>query len=187
MSNQELSINSYHFKTAPTLDQLNTIRKSGFRPNIVTCLLYESKILFLYKKEYNLWMLPQGGIDNEENPEEAVVREMKEELGDPFVEQVESDPEYVCSNVIEFPPQTRGNKDLETDGGKEVFMKGKVYFFYAWQTPSDDLDIEKTEFDDFKWLEFNNAVVTASKIYQKGKQRITTKALFALRDKIRNF
>ncbi len=178
-----MDIQTYKLEQSPTLDKLNDIRKSGFRPNIVACFLNQRKILFLYKKEYNLWMLPQGGIDNEETPEKALEREMKEELGNKFISVAEADPLYVCSNVIEFPPQTRGNKDLETDSGKEIFMKGKVYFFYAWETPLTDLNIEEAEFDNYKWLEFNQAVVTASKIYQKGKQRITTDALFALRER----
>jgi hypothetical protein len=51
----------------PSLEEIDQIRNSGFRPQIVGCFLNNKKILFLYKKNHDLWQLPQGGIDNGED------------------------------------------------------------------------------------------------------------------------
>ncbi len=179
-----MTFNQRTFEEPPSLQQLDAIRESGFRPNIVACFIHNKEILFLYKEEYNLWMLPQGGIANQEQPLAALQREMTEELGEEFVSNTAIDTAvYVGNNVIEFPPRNRGNKDLETDTGEDVFMVGKFYFFYAVESPKEAISMKKTEFDNSQWLAFNEAVVLASKVYQRGKKRITIKALFELREK----
>lgn len=160
----------------PNLDEINTIRKSGFRPQVIGCFLKDKEILFLFKKKYNLWQLPQGGIDNKESVEEATLREMTEELGSDFTAFIKINS-LVGKNQVEFPDKTKNSRDLKTDDGKKIFMKGKKYFFIAINTKLADLDIRKTEFDDYKWLDFEKALKLAENIYQKGKQRITIDAL----------
>lgn len=44
-------------------------------------VLHENKILLLHAKKYDLYMLPGGGIEKGETPEDACVRELKEETG----------------------------------------------------------------------------------------------------------
>ena len=41
----------------------------------------ESKILLLYHKKLNVWLYPGGHIENNETPDEAVIREVLEETG----------------------------------------------------------------------------------------------------------
>lgn len=40
-----------------------------------------SKVLITKRRDVPIWVLPGGGIDDEETPEEALVREVKEETG----------------------------------------------------------------------------------------------------------
>jgi len=160
----------------PSLDEIDQIRKSGFRPQVVGYFLNDKKILFLYKKEYNLWQLPQGGIDNQESIEQATTREMVEELGKEFVSSIKINS-LIGDNQVEFPNQTKNSRELKTDSGEDIFMKGKKYFFIAIDTGIADLNINKTEFDDFKWLDYNNAIKLSKTIYQRGKQRVTVDAL----------
>lgn len=50
----------------------------------VTVYVYDSslkKFLFLFHKKLNKWVTPGGHIDNNENPEIAALREVKEETG----------------------------------------------------------------------------------------------------------
>ncbi len=165
----------------PSLEELDNIRKSGFRPQVVGCFLNEKNILFVFKKDYDLWQLPQGGIDNQEILERAVVREMTEELGDNFVEASSKQIEIIGENKVEFPSSTQNKRDLKTDDGEDVFMKGKKYFFTAVNTENTELDISETEFDDYKWVSYEQAIKLSDKIYQKGKKRITLDTLEKLK------
>ncbi len=160
----------------PSSEEIDIIRKSGFRPQVVGCFINDKKILFLFKKKYNLWQLPQGGIDNKENIKEAMVREMTEELGNKFVDSIKINS-LIGDNQIEFPNQAQNSRQLKTDCGEDVFMRGKKYFFVAIDTNIADLNINETEFDDYKWLDYKNAIKLSKTIYQRGKQRVTLDVL----------
>ncbi len=166
----------------PTLKKINEIRKSGFRPQVVGCFLFNKKILFVFDDEYKLWQLPQGGIDNHEIIEKAGIREMTEELGDDFISGLELG-EIISENVVEFSPHKQGIRELKTDEGNDVFMLGKRYFFVVMVPKKDKLNLDQTEFDEYKWLNFSEALDFAQTIYQKGKRRITIKAIQSLHKK----
>lgn len=158
-------------------EQLDKIRKSGLRPGIVGCFVYKQKILFVYSKEYKLWQLPQGGIDNGESIREAIFRELTEELGSFLDKQCEHEFVLFAENKVEFPKKNQGYRKLFTDDGTEVLMKGKKYFFITINAVNPDLKLKETEFDDYYWLTYAEAKDFCEKIYQKGKRRITEFAL----------
>ncbi|MCK4636187.1 MAG: NUDIX domain-containing protein [Candidatus Moranbacteria bacterium] len=160
----------------PTLKEIDQIRESGFRPQAVGCILNNKKILFFHKKKYNLWQLLQGGIDNQETIEKATIREMTEELGSNFAKSLKINS-LIGDDQLTFPSRTQGSRDLKTDDGKTIFMQGKKYFFIAIDTNVTDLNIDETEFDDCKWLDYEQAIELSKKIYQQGKQKITINAL----------
>ncbi len=164
-----------------TLEEIDTVRKRGFRPGVVGCFLNGGKLLFLYKREHNLWQLPQGGIENEETIEEAFGREMSEELGEEFIASTGGEIAYVAEDKVEFPRQKQGDRELQTDDGQPMVMKGKKYFFVCAYRLDPNIDIEATEFDDYKWASCGEGMKLAEKIYQKGKQRITIKILKKLK------
>ena len=49
------------------------------------------------------WQMPQGGIDENENPEEAVWREMKEEIGTNNADMIIQSKEWIN---YEIPSET---------------------------------------------------------------------------------
>ncbi len=164
-----------------TPEQIDAVRQKGFRPGVVGCFLHDKKILLLYKKEHNLWQLPQGGIENGETIERAFSREMSEELGAEFVKSTGGEIAYVAEDKVEFPLKKQGDRDLQTDDGQPIKMKGKKYFFVCAYRLDPQINIEETEFDDFRWVDFDAGIKLAEKIYQKGKQRITLKILNKLK------
>ena len=114
----------------PTLEQLNEIRKEGFRPGVVACIIHNKKILLFFKKEYQLWMLPQGGINNKEEPGKALERTLIEELGVNFTKQLDFEKvAYLDSDRMEFMPGKHSVGNLEDDGGNPIEMLGKEYYF----------------------------------------------------------
>ncbi|HLM84134.1 MAG TPA: NUDIX hydrolase [Candidatus Bathyarchaeia archaeon] len=165
------------------LRDFDSLRRRGLRPQIVACFLHKKKILFFFKKEHELWQLPQGGIDNHENLEKAFVREINEELGKNFLQNCEIvSISTVHEDEIYFSEDRWNVKELFTDDGKPVSMRGKKYFFLAIEIGRPKIRIDETEFDDCRWLSFDEAMNISQKIYQKGKKRITQGALNTLRN-----
>ena len=166
---------------------IDKIRQNGFRPQAVGCIISNKQILFVYKKKYNLWQLPQGGIDNKETIEEATIREMTEELGANFTKLFKP-KKVIGEDELIFPERNQGSRKLRTDKGRNIFMLGKKYFFVELspltisKSNCPNLDITQTEFNDHRWLDYQEALRLTKKIYQKGKQRTTLRALHALHD-----
>jgi putative (di)nucleoside polyphosphate hydrolase len=61
---------------------LIVIDSDGFRPNVGIILCNQQRQLFWAKRiGQDAWQFPQGGIDTNESPEEAMYRELDEEVG----------------------------------------------------------------------------------------------------------
>ncbi len=60
----------------------SVVDKDGFRPNVGIVLCNsEGQVLWARRIRQNAWQFPQGGIDAGETPEQAMYRELREELG----------------------------------------------------------------------------------------------------------
>ncbi len=58
------------------------IDPEGFRPNVGIILASpENKLFWARRIGQNAWQFPQGGIRRDESPEEALYRELREEIG----------------------------------------------------------------------------------------------------------
>lgn len=167
-----------------SISEIDEVRQDGLRPQVVGCFLNNKKVLFVYKEEHDLWQIPQGGIDNNEEIEQAFSREMSEELGSLFVKGADvSELILLGEDQVIFPEAKQGTRELSTDAGDSVFMIGKKYYFVAKGTKSKEVAIDRTEFDDSKWVSYGEGALLAETIYQKGKQRITLAALNFLKEK----
>ena len=165
----------------PTLEKLDNIRKEGFRPGVVACIIHDKKVLMFFKKDYKVWMLPQGGIENKETPADSLNRNLIKELGAVFAANLDlSKITFVGTDRMEFKPGRHEVKQLKDDSGNEIQMLGKDYVFCAINASSEELDIKETDFDEHFWMSFREAYFIADKIYQKGKRRVTLKILNAL-------
>jgi len=166
----------------PTLKQLDKDREDGFRPGVVCCCVHDKKILLLYKEEYGLWLLPQGGIQNEEEPKDAIKRDLKEEMGEEFLKKCKDDYTAFGEDKIEFSESKRGMNELKTDEGFEVFMLGKKYYFYVVNVTDSEFDISKTVFDQHFWLDYDKARFLAERIYQRRKSEMIVNILDLLKE-----
>lgn len=170
----------------PSPEKINDIRKRGFRPQAVGCILNkDKKLLLLFKREYRLWQLPQGGIENWESVNQALTRELTEELGEKFMNRCLVPKELILKfDQVEFPLETRESRKLISDEGEEILLRGKAYFFCLLRFSGDiRLNIKNTEFDDYIWASYEQAESLARQIYQPGKRRITLSVLKALQRK----
>lgn len=78
-----------------------------YRPNVAAVIVssdYPStKEIFIAERSdlHGVWQFPQGGIDEGESPEEALFRELKEEIGTKKIEIIAQYPDWIA---YDFPP-----------------------------------------------------------------------------------
>jgi hypothetical protein len=156
-----------------TSKMLDDIRKTGYRPQVVGAIYCDGKILMCYSEKYDLWMLPQGGVDNHENLQIAYLREMKEELGEDFINNCDKDStKLLLQNKAQFQENKFNVRELCTDIGEQIKMIGKYYFVIIMKSTTQNIDEQKTEFDKCEWMDFKTAIEITKKIYQPSKKRI---------------
>lgn len=94
-----------------------------------------------------IWSFPQGGIDSAETPEEALKRELMEEIGTDKVRILQEYPEWLS---YDFPGQSQRNPLKEK-------YKGQTQKWFAVEFLGKDSEInldqhEEKEFDEWKWI-----------------------------------
>ncbi len=166
---------------SPDLAQLNEIRKLGFKPGIVGLVMRDNKLLFFFKKEYGIWMFPQGSLNNNETLEDGLNRKMAEELTEEFYKTCTTNNELIHIEEMEFANPKASSEVIKIDDGQEYALKGKVYFFYKIDTQTEHLDIEKTEFDDYFWLDYKAAKYITDRMNIRNKAKIIEKVLEKLK------
>lgn len=90
------------------------------------------------------WQMPQGGIDDGEDPIAAALRELEEEVGTTKVEVLERTPGWL---VYDFPPGARETKQKHWKGQRQVWVAMRHL------GTDDDINIETDhpEFGAWKW------------------------------------
>jgi len=92
--------------------------KKNYRPNVAAVILSSRypdvcEFFVAHRSDIkNAWQFPQGGIDEDETPIEALKRELLEEIGCNNVEILGEYPEWISYN---FPKVSRG-KQYPFDG-----------------------------------------------------------------------
>ena len=133
------------------------LQKKGFilkkyRPNVAALVLspkYPEKVEVLIAKrnDVDAWQFPQGGIDKGETPKEALLRELKEEIGTDDVEIIASMPEWLS---YDFP------KSITTKMYPYVGQRQKYFLVRLKPTAKIDLNTENPEFDEYKFIDIND-------------------------------
>lgn len=126
-----------------------------YRPN-VGAVLFDPRGLVLVARRADLprdvadatgWQLPQGGIDPDEDPRVAVLRELAEEIG---TDRAEILAEHDAWLTYDFPPHVRL-------GGPKQKFRGQRQRWFALRFLGSDADIRldahaPAEFDAFRWV-----------------------------------
>lgn len=116
-----------------------------FRANVGACVIDGAgRVLALRRRGVTgqAWQMPQGGIDEDESPREAVLRELREETG-----LKPADVELVAEHgqwlAYELPPQFRRRKTGWGQAQKWFLLRARAG---ARVKPDGE------EFDAFEWL-----------------------------------
>jgi putative (di)nucleoside polyphosphate hydrolase len=127
------------------------IDDDGYRPNVGIIVANEQgQVLWAKRIGQEAWQFPQGGIRSAESPEEALYRELKEEIG--------LDPGHV-----EILASTRGwlkyrlpKRMLRDNASSFVGQKQKWFLLkmLAEDTVVSFDGSEKPEFDFWRWVTY---------------------------------
>ena len=99
------------------------------------------------------WQMPQGGIDEGEDPAKAVMRELQEETGTDKAEIIAESNRW---RAYDLPDELIGR----LWGGKYRGQRQK-WFALKFLGEDNDIDIEANEtpeFSDWKWVEIDEVV-----------------------------
>ena len=99
------------------------------------------------------WQMPQGGIDENENPKEAVWREMMEEIGTNKAKLIKVSNQWINYDI---PPET-----LKTlPWGHKYIGQRQKWFAFEFLGEDEDINVgtENPEFSEWKWAELDSIV-----------------------------
>ena len=99
------------------------------------------------------WQMPQGGIDDREKPEEAVWREMMEEIGTNNAKLIKSTNQWY---KYEIPKET-----LKTlPWGEKYIGQKQKWFAFRFTGKEEDINVNTNnpEFSEWKWILHNSLV-----------------------------
>ena len=112
------------------------------------------------------WQMPQGGIDQNEIPEEAVWREMMEEIGTNNADLIHTSSQWIN---YEIPKDT-----LKTlPWGTKYVGQTQKWFVFRFTGKNTDINVrtENPEFSEWKWTNqntlTNNVVPFKRNLYVK--------------------
>ena len=122
-----------------------------YRPNVAAIVLsskYPEKVEFFIASRSDVkdaWQFPQGGIDRGETPKEALLRELKEEIGTDEVEIIAEYPEWVSYDF----PEMIAKKMYPFDGQRQ-----KYFLVRLKPGAKINLDTEEPEFVQYTFVPF---------------------------------
>ena len=150
------------------------IDSDGFRPNVGIIIFNdEGQLLWAKRLGQDAWQFPQGGVQRNETPHQAVLRELNEEVGlDP--EDVE-----IVANTEQWL-RYRLPTHLIRQNSYPVCI-GQKQKWYLLRLLSDPRKVrldqaEKPEFDHWRWVSYwyplNQVVAFKRDVYRKALEEL---------------
>ncbi len=145
------------------------IDSQGYRANVGIVLYNDAGQLFWCKRcGQDAWQFPQGGISENESPEDALYRELKEETG-----LSRHDVEVVASSKqwlkYRLPPHLVRHRCFPKCIGQK-----QRWFLLRMISDESQIDLQNSdipEFDGWAWVDYwqpiNDVVFFKRKVYQR--------------------
>lgn len=123
------------------------MKNINYRQSVYALLIKNDKILMVQKKSNSLWDFPGGGIDPGETIEQAITREISEELGTQNIKIIHNGK---TTNKYDWP-EKEVQKHFDKTG---ILRKGQEQNFVIVQFNGQDSDIklQEDELLSYKWV-----------------------------------
>lgn len=126
--------------------------REGFRPNVGIILLNQKNQVFWGKRiRTHSWQFPQGGIDRGEKPEQAMYRELHEEIG------LQPHHVRIIARTRDWLRYEVPDRFIRRDA--RGHYKGQKQIWYLLQLMGNDWDLNlratnHPEFDAWRWNDY---------------------------------
>lgn len=130
---------------------IKLIDAHGYRLNVGIILANSAGKVFLGKRvNQNAWQFPQGGLDDQENIEAAVYRELMEEVG------LWQDKVEIIGHTRQWLKYKLPKKLIRSTTPLCIGQKQK-WFLLRLTGADEDINLragKKPEFDDWRWVNY---------------------------------
>lgn len=152
------------------------IDQEGYRPNVGIVILNEhNQVLWAKRVAEDAWQFPQGGINEGESLEEAMYRELMEEVG-------------LSPNHVEILGKTKDwlrydvpKKWVRRDGAIRYRGQKQIWFLLKFVGKDSDVlltNSNKPEFDSWRWDDFwsplKQVIDFKRDVYKKALNELST-------------
>ena len=130
-------------------------KKDLYRPNVAMILVSnnypDKKEIFIAQRNdlQDVWQFPQGGIDEGEEVQEALFRELEEEVGTAKAKIIGEYPEWIS---YDFPEKI--SKKMKPYKGQ----RQKYFLLKLKKDAQIKLDTKHPEFDDYKFVSVDDVL-----------------------------
>jgi putative (di)nucleoside polyphosphate hydrolase len=126
--------------------------RDGFRPNVGIILLNQKNQVFWGKRiRTHSWQFPQGGIDRGENPEQAMYRELHEEVG------LRPDHVRIVARTRDWLRYEVPDRFIKREARGHYRGQKQIWFLLQLVGHDWDLNLRATdhpEFDAWRWNDY---------------------------------
>ena len=126
--------------------------RDGFRPNVGIILLNQRNQVFWGKRiRTHSWQFPQGGIDRGETPEQAMYRELQEEVG-LLAEHVR-----IVARTRDWLRYEVPDRYIRRDARGHYKGQKQIWFLLQLVVPDHALNLRASthpEFDAWRWNDY---------------------------------
>ena len=152
------------------------IDKEGYRPNVAIVILNDNdKVLWAKRVAEDAWQFPQGGINEGESLEEAMYRELMEEVG------LGPDHVKILGKTKDWLRYEVPKQWVRRDGASRY--KGQKQIWFLLKFVGNDSDVlltnsDKPEFDSWRWDDFwsplKQVIDFKREVYEKALNELST-------------
>lgn len=137
----------------PQTDNERVIDREGFRPNvgIVICNQQDQVLWGRRINGKDSWQFPQGGVHRDESPEQAMYRELEEEVG------LLPDAVNVLGRTSGWLRYRLPKKYVRKTEAPVCIGQKQIWFLLRLTAPESDIRLdahEDPEFDHWRWVSF---------------------------------
>ncbi len=144
-------------------------KKNLYRPNVAMIIVSnnypQKKEIFIAQRNdlSDIWQFPQGGIDDGEEVQEALFRELKEEIGTKKVKIIAEYPKWIS---YDFPAKI-AKKMKPYKGQRQRYFLVKLK-----KSAKIDIATECPEFSDYKFVKVDDVLALSASFKQSVYKKV---------------
>ena len=128
------------------------IDSEGFRPNVGIIICNDERRLFWGRRVgQDAWQFPQGGINTDEDPRQAMFRELEEEIG------LSADQVEVIGCTRHWLRYRLPKRFIRRHSRPVCIGQKQIWFLLRAKCTENDFCLDTTpkpEFDDWRWVKY---------------------------------